>query len=99
MELLYKAGELSQSEIDTPIEMEVTLDQFVSNIGYVRQISGKLYIEPKYFSDGFFHFSGLRGMYHYEGSLTSPGCNEIVQWIVMDEPLYVLRRSLVSAKL
>ena len=37
-------------------------------------------------------------MYHYEGSLTSPGCNEIVQWIVMDEPLYVLRRSLVSAK-
>ena len=35
MELLYKAGELSQSEIDTPIEMEVTLDHFVSNIGYV----------------------------------------------------------------
>ena len=38
-------------------------------------------------------------MYHYEGSLTSPGCNEIVQWIVMDQPLYVLRRSLVSANL
>lgn len=33
MELLYKAGELTQSEVDTPIEMEVTLDQFVSNIG------------------------------------------------------------------
>ena len=42
MELLYKAGELSQSEIDTPIEMEVTLDQFLSNIGYVRQIIGRL---------------------------------------------------------
>ena len=42
MELLYKAGELSQNEIDTPIEMEVTLDQFVSNIGYVRQIIGRL---------------------------------------------------------
>ena len=39
MELLYKAGELANSEIDTPIEMEVTLDHFVSNIGYVRQIS------------------------------------------------------------
>ena len=34
MELLYKVGQLTQSEINTPIEMEVTLDQFVSNIGY-----------------------------------------------------------------
>ena len=34
MELLYKAGELTRSEINTPIEMEVTLDQFISNIGY-----------------------------------------------------------------
>ena len=42
MELLYKAGELSQNEIDTPIEMEVTLDQFLSNIGYVKPISGRL---------------------------------------------------------
>ena len=34
MELMYKATELTRSEINTPIEMEVTLDQFVSNIGY-----------------------------------------------------------------
>ena len=51
MELLYKAGELSQSEIDTPIEMEVTLDHFVSNIGYVRQISrAKIFIQRVFFS-------------------------------------------------
>ena len=41
------------------------------------------------------HSSGLRGMYHYEGSLTTPGCQEIVQWIVMDRPLYVRRWGLV----
>ena len=40
MELMYKAIELTRSEINTPIEMEVTLDQFVSNIGYDKFVAG-----------------------------------------------------------
>ena len=40
MELMYKATELTRSEINTPIEMEVTLDQFVSNIGYDEFVAG-----------------------------------------------------------
>jgi len=39
----------------------------------------------------------LSGIYHYEGSLTTPGCNEIVQWIVMDTPLYIRSNGLISA--
>ena len=40
--------------------------------------------------------SDLTGLYHYEGSLTTPGCAEIVQWIVLDTPLYVRSNGLVS---
>merc|ERR1719264_2304518 len=41
--------------------------------------------------------SDLTGLYHYEGSLTTPGCNEIVQWIVMDTPLYIRSNGLIAA--
>ena len=37
-------------------------------------------------------------MFHYEGSLTTPGCAEIVQWIVLDKPLYVRQKGLVSGE-
>ena len=36
-----------------------------------------------------FLLSDLTGMYHYTGSLTTPGCEEIVQWIILDTPLHV----------
>jgi len=39
----------------------------------------------------------LTGFYHYGGSLTTPGCNEIVEWIVYDKPLYVQRNGLLAA--
>ena len=42
-------------------------------------------------------YSDLTGFYAYEGSLTYPECNDgIVQWIVMETPLYVRRNGLVS---
>jgi len=39
----------------------------------------------------------LSGFYHYEGSLTTPGCAEIVQWIVMDTPMYIRSNGLIAA--
>lgn len=38
----------------------------------------------------------MTGLYNYEGSLTTPGCAEIVQWVILDKPLYVRKNGLVS---
>ena len=46
----------------------------------------------------FTFYSDLTGLYHYKGSLTTPGCNEIVQWLVMDKPLFLRKNGLVSTE-
>ena len=58
---------------------------------------------PEIFIDIISEFSypsnrDLSGIYHYEGSLTTPGCGELVKWIVMDTPLHIRRNGLVSDK-
>ena len=40
--------------------------------------------------------SDLTGFYAYDGSLTYPECNEIVHWVVMENPLYLRTGGLVS---
>ena len=39
----------------------------------------------------------LSGLYHYEGGLTTPGCAEIVQWIIMDTPIHIRENGLIQA--
>ena len=33
--------------------------------------------------------SDMTGIYHYTGSLTTPGCAEVVQWVVIEKPMHV----------
>jgi carbonic anhydrase len=35
-----------------------------------------------------------RRIYHYSGSLTTPPCSEIVQWIVVDDPQSISKEQL-----
>ena len=43
-----------------------------------------------------FIYSDLTGLYHYRGSMTTPGCNELVMWLVMDTPIHIRDNGLVS---
>jgi len=40
----------------------------------------------------------LTGFYHYTGSLTTPGCAQIVQWFVLDKPLHVNKNFLAALR-
>lgn len=37
--------------------------------------------------------------YRYTGSLTTPGCNEIVVWTVFDSPIYISERQLARFRI
>ena len=43
-----------------------------------------------------FLYSDLTGMFSYTGSMTTPGCDEVVTWLVMDTPIHIRDHGLVS---
>jgi len=36
--------------------------------------------------------------YSYKGSLTTPGCNEVVSWIVMDQPIFIAKSQIEALR-
>ncbi len=74
--------------------------------GYLR---GLLYNIPKhegetyssnriYYAENFFPYTGDLGFYRYNGSLTTPGCNEIVTWFVAKQVLQASQEQLGEFK-
>ena len=55
---------------------------------------GFVYLRNCVYSPILIYFS--TGLYHYGGSLTTPNCEEYVQWLVFDKPLKIRRNGLVS---
>jgi carbonic anhydrase len=45
------------------------------------------------------HARQLSGMFSYDGGLTTPGCFEIVKWIVLDKPMRVSTRFIEKLQL
>ena len=79
-------------------EIEVRLIDFISSIRYIVFLTPNDFIKLNFMVPYFTFYSDLTGLYHYKGSLTTPGCNEIVQWLVMDKPLFLRKNGLVSTE-
>ncbi|XP_075242259.1 uncharacterized protein LOC142337076 [Convolutriloba macropyga] len=64
----------------------ITSKNLINKGGSTTDFSGNLAISdliPVYFIDP------MRKFYHYNGSLTTPPCYEVVNWYVFEEPIYV----------
>ena len=75
------------------VDIELRLIEFISAIRLTIFFSG---IDGDFQFNTILRFSDLTGLYHYEGGLTTPGCAEIVEWLVLDKPLLIRQNGLVS---
>ena len=74
--------------------LDSTLDQendFINEWNLNRNSGEEFFLDFEYFKDlqRDFYF---REYFNYEGSLTTPDCNEIVNWFVMRQPLVISKR-------
>ena len=72
------------------VDVEIIFNDFISGIRWVLLfLNATMDRIILYFIIQHSYSSDMTGLYHYEGSLTTPGCAEIVQWVILDKPLYV----------
>ena len=70
------------------IGTEDVLGTFMDKLAEIVDVDSKVVYHMK--TAPFFDSCGnVPPYYHYKGSLTTPGCQEIVSWIVIGEPLTV----------
>jgi len=70
------------------------LAELVSRFPEVREAGAKILDAPKIRLNSLLHGSDLSAFYRYEGSLTTPECNQIVQWTVVKQPLMISKDQL-----
>jgi len=70
------------------------LAELVSRFPEVREAGGKILDAPKIRLNSLIHGKDLSSFYRYEGSLTTPTCNQIVQWTVVKQPLMISKEQL-----
>jgi len=70
------------------------LAELVSRFPEVREAEAKILDAPKIRLNSLLHGSDLSSFYRYEGSLTTPSCNQIVQWTVVKQPLMISKEQL-----
>jgi len=70
------------------------LAELISRFPEVREAGAKIEDAPKIRLNSLLHGSDLSAFYRYEGSLTTPQCNQIVQWTVVKKPLMISKDQL-----
>ena len=75
------------------VSVDITLDDFFSTF---RQEISTHWIKKILTISLTDYLYSNPGIYHYSGGLTTPTCNEYVQWLVYDTPLQISKDGLVS---
>jgi len=65
------------------------LTELIARFSEVREAGAKILDAPKINLNSLLHQADLSSFYRYEGGLTTPTCNQIVQWTVVKRPLMI----------
>jgi len=88
--LIQEASTWDQHAAGKPSQTEEMLRKGAIELSRAWRGPGAPSIDLEVIPDHFIsEITDIMSFYHYTGSLTTPACAQIVQWIVLDKPFYV----------